>query len=79
VKKVSYGDPLTEKELKVLALVARGWTNAEIGRRMYMVEDTIKIYMRVIRRKLGARNRTEASTIAFCRGLLRLPEPGDEL
>jgi len=70
----TYGRPLTKREFQVLVLAARGYTNTEIGEKLHLVEDTIKTHMRRIMFKLGARNRTHAVTIAFCKGLLQLPK-----
>lgn len=70
-----FGQPLTERELRVVALVAHGYSNAEIGARMHISEDTVKTYVNRAMRKLGARNRTHAVTIAFCQGILSLPKP----
>lgn len=64
------GQPLTKRELQVLAGVAHGRTIHEIGSKLYLSESTVRTYMRCARRKLGARNRAHAATIAFVRGLL---------
>jgi LuxR family maltose regulon positive regulatory protein len=53
-------DPLTERELEVLQLVAEGLTNREIGRRLYLALDTVKGHNRRIFGKLRAKTRTEA-------------------
>jgi DNA-binding NarL/FixJ family response regulator len=51
---------LTERELEVLDLVAKGWTNAEIAEALVISESTIKSHVKNILRKLGVRNRTQA-------------------
>jgi len=51
---------LTERELSVLALLARGLSNREIGGRLYISETTVKFHVRNIMRKLDAASRAEA-------------------
>ncbi len=55
---------LTERELQVLALVASGATNRQIGQALYMAEKTASVHVSRILRKLGAASRTEAAAIA---------------
>lgn len=52
--------PLTERELSVLRLVARGLSNRGIGARLYLSETTVKFHVRNIMRKLDATSRAEA-------------------
>jgi len=52
---------LTRREREVLDLVSQGLTNKEIGRTLYITEGTVKVHVRKICRKLGARSRTEAA------------------
>jgi DNA-binding NarL/FixJ family response regulator len=51
--------PLTEREEEVLALVARGRTNAEIATELYVSLSTVKTHVASLMTKLGARNRVE--------------------
>lgn len=55
---------LTEQERKVLALLAEGLTNREIGERIYLAEKTVKNYVSSILAKLGMHRRTEAAAFA---------------
>jgi DNA-binding NarL/FixJ family response regulator len=52
-------DPLTEREEEVLALVARGQTNAEIATELFVGLSTVKTHVAALMTKLGARNRVE--------------------
>ncbi|MCZ0813477.1 response regulator transcription factor [Roseovarius sp. EGI FJ00037] len=61
---------LTSKELFVLRLAADGLTNKEIARDMNTSEVTIKMHMRSICKKLGARNRAHAAMISRERALI---------
>ena len=55
---------LTEQELKLLALIAEGLTNRQIGERMFLAEKTIKNYVSSILAKLGLERRTQAAVLA---------------
>lgn len=61
---------LTEREREVLAVLAEGESNADIGRRLYLGETTVKSHVSTILGKLGARNRVEAALQAFRAGLV---------
>ncbi|GAA0581151.1 response regulator transcription factor [Kribbella sandramycini] len=58
-------DPLTEREEEVLALVARGRTNAEIGAELFVGMSTVKTHVASLLTKLGARNRVEIAMWAY--------------
>ena len=58
-------DPLTEREEEVLALVARGRTNAEIGTELFVGLSTVKSHVASLMTKLGARNRVEIAMWAY--------------
>jgi DNA-binding NarL/FixJ family response regulator len=64
----------TARELEVLAGVARGLTNAEIGRELFIGEATVKTHLLRVFAKLGVDDRTRAVMVAVERGLL--PGPG---
>jgi DNA-binding NarL/FixJ family response regulator len=55
---------LTEQELKLLALIAEGLTNRQIGERMFLAEKTVKNYVSNLLAKLGMSRRTEAAVFA---------------
>jgi DNA-binding NarL/FixJ family response regulator len=62
---------LTEREMQVLRGMAEGKSNAEIGRELYVSEDTVKTHARRLFRKLDARDRAHAVAAAFRAGLVR--------
>lgn len=64
-------DPLSERELEVLALLASGRTNAEISGDLFVAVGTVKSHLNSIYRKLGAVNRAEAIAKARKSNLLR--------
>ena len=66
---------LTERELEVLALVAEGYSNAELARRLWVAPQTVKFHLSNIYRKLGVSNRTQAGLWAR---QARLKVPDDE-
>lgn len=61
---------LTERELQVLRGMSEGKSNAEIGRELFVSEDTVKTHARRLFRKLGARDRAHAVAAAFRAGLV---------
>ncbi len=61
---------LTERETQVLTLLGEGLSNAEIGRRLFLVEGTVKAYVSTLLTRLGVRNRVQAAIVAFQAGLV---------
>jgi DNA-binding NarL/FixJ family response regulator len=62
---------LTSREREVMALVAEGLTNAEIGERLFMSPATARTHVSRILMKLGARDRTQLVVMAYESGLVR--------
>jgi DNA-binding NarL/FixJ family response regulator len=65
---------LTERELDVLRLIARGLSNAEIGQELYITDATVKTHITHILQKLNLRDRVQAVVLAHETGLFE-PEP----
>ena len=61
---------LTEREMEVLRLMAKGLSNREIGKILGFTENTTKFHVKNILMKLEVSDRTEAATAAFQRGIL---------
>jgi NarL family two-component system response regulator LiaR len=64
-------DPLTERELEVLALIVDGQSNAAIAEKLYITVGTVKTHVRNILNKLCAADRTQAAVRALRSGLVR--------
>ncbi len=64
---------LTPREIEVLAGVARGLSNAAVGRELFITEATVKTHLLRAFAKLGVDDRTRAVTVAMQRGLLPSP------
>ncbi len=62
---------LTERERQVLDGMASGKSNGEIGRELYLSEDTVKTHARRLFRKLGAADRAQAVALGFRWGFVR--------
>jgi DNA-binding NarL/FixJ family response regulator len=65
---------LTEREVEVLRLVAKGLRNREIARVIGRTEGTVKVHLKNIHQKLGVDDRTEAVTLALQRGIIHLDD-----
>jgi DNA-binding NarL/FixJ family response regulator len=66
------GESLTEREVEVLRRIAEGDRNRDIGERLSISEDTVKVHVKRIMDKLGAKDRTQAVAIALRRGIVTL-------
>jgi len=69
---------LTERELTILGALARGLSNDEIAKEFWVAPQTVKFHLTNIYRKLGAKNRTQATRIAQQHGLVDSPLFGEE-
>ena len=71
VESAGQAPTLTEREMQVLGGMSRGRSNAEIGKELYLSEDTVKTHARRLFRKLGAADRAQAVALGFRWGLVR--------
>ena len=65
-------DALSEREIEVLKRMAEGDRNRDIGKRLSISEETVKVHIRHIMNKLGAKDRTQAVSIGLRRGVIHL-------
>jgi DNA-binding NarL/FixJ family response regulator len=72
-------EPLSQRELDILGLIARGCSNREAAARLYISEATVKTHVLHIYAKLGVNDRAAAVATGFERGLLPRPLPAPAL
>ena len=65
-------EPLSERELEILQLIAEGLTNQEIGSQLYLSLNTVKAHTRNIYGKLGVNSRTQAAARGRTLGILQI-------
>jgi DNA-binding NarL/FixJ family response regulator len=65
-------DTLTEREIEVLRRIAEGDRNRDIGVRLAISEETVKVHIKHIMDKLGAKDRTQAVAIGLRRGVIHI-------
>ncbi|WP_166509673.1 response regulator transcription factor [Blastococcus sp. TF02-8] len=70
VREATPSPALSMREMQVLTGMSQGKSNAQIGRELYLSEDTIKTHARRLFRKLGAKDRAEAVALGFRRGIM---------
>ncbi|MBI9050730.1 MAG: response regulator transcription factor [Anaerolineaceae bacterium] len=64
---------LTDRELEILILIAKGYNNADIAQRLFLSEGTVKNYSSTIFSKLNVTDRTQAAILAYRYGLIDIP------
>jgi len=65
-------EALTAREIEVLRQIAEGNRNRDIGEKLFITEETVKVHIKHIMEKLGASDRTQAVAIAIRRGIIHL-------
>jgi DNA-binding NarL/FixJ family response regulator len=65
-------ESLTTREIEVLRQIAEGNRNRDIGEKLFITEETVKVHIKHIMEKLGASDRTQAIAIAIRRGIIHL-------
>jgi DNA-binding NarL/FixJ family response regulator len=65
-------EDLTPREMEVLRYAAEGNRNRDIGEKLFISEETVKVHIKHIMEKLGASDRTQAVAIAVSRGIIQL-------
>jgi DNA-binding NarL/FixJ family response regulator len=71
------GAGLTERETSIMRAVARGLSNDEIAKELWITQQTVKFHLTNAFRKLGAKNRTDAARLAYEQGVIENPLFGE--
>ncbi len=64
-------EPLTQKEMRVLKLLAEGYSNSAMSEKLFVSDSTVRTHLRNINMELSAQNRTQAVSLARRYGLIR--------
>jgi LuxR family maltose regulon positive regulatory protein len=64
-------DPLTPKEIRILLLLADGYSNSALAEKLFVSDSTVRTHLRNISAKLNAQSRTQAVAIARQMGIIR--------
>jgi ATP/maltotriose-dependent transcriptional regulator MalT len=64
-------EPLTAKEVRVLQLLAEGYSNSAMAEKLFLSDSTVRTHLRNINTKLNSRSRTQAIAIARRLGVIR--------
>lgn len=64
-------EPLTTKEIRILALLAEGYSNSALAEKLFVSDSTVRTHLRNINGKLNAQNRTQAVAVARRIGVIR--------
>ena len=67
------GADLTDRELEILSLLARGWNNKLIAGELYLSVNTVRNYVQSVLTKLGAHSKLEAVSTAVREGIVSFP------
>jgi DNA-binding NarL/FixJ family response regulator len=68
---------LTARELDILTAVSEGLSNRQVGKKLFLSDQTVKFHLHNIYGKLGVSNRTEAAGVAHQLGLFRTAAPAN--
>ncbi|MEW6697546.1 MAG: response regulator transcription factor [Bacillota bacterium] len=71
----SQGEPLTNREMEILHLMAQNFSNRDISKKLFISEPTVKSHVSSILRKLGQRNRAQAIVFSYNTGLVKKLNP----